>query len=158
MTEELILEKKADFSHLVPETLLFVCTGNTCRSPMAASLFNFLFPDRGQVAVSCGIAADMSPISENAVIALEKRGVESTPQNNYKAHISRTVTREQVSSADRIIGITSRHAMALISAFPEYAEKIEAMPFDISDPYGGSIEDYIKCLSDIEKALLEMFK
>lgn len=61
------------------------------------------------------------------------------------------ITPEMMKTASRVIGITSRHAMALITMFPEYAEKIEALD-DISDPYGGSLEIYKNCLADIEAA------
>lgn len=140
----------------LPEIVLFVCTGNTCRSPMAAALFNHLFTDRG-IAVSAGLAADGSPISANAVHALRQREIPSSGVNDYEKHVSRTVTPELMRSAGRVIGISARHAMALMSAFPEYAEKIGAMPVDIADPYGGSAEEYVRCLAEIEAAEKELF-
>ena len=62
--ESIALEEKKIFTPEVPDILLFVCTGNTCRSPMAAAMFNFLFPERNAFAVSAGLCADGSPISE----------------------------------------------------------------------------------------------
>jgi len=150
-----------------PRFVVFVCTGNTCRSPMAAALFNFLqkseflqkFEKSGdrRFAVSAGIAASGSPISQNAVLALEDRGVPSTSDNNYRSHVSRMITEELMASADAVIGISGSHAMALMGAFPQYTSKIFAMPRDISDPFGGDVEDYIRCLSDIEAGLREAF-
>ena len=49
--------------------------------------------------------------------------------------------------------MTNSHMMSLLFQFPAYASKLSIMPSDISDPYGGTSDDYIKCLSDIEKAL-----
>ena len=66
--ESIALEEKKIFTPEVPDILLFVCTGNTCRSPMAAAMFNFLFPERNAFAVSAGLCADGSPISENTAI------------------------------------------------------------------------------------------
>lgn len=78
-------------------------------------------------------------------------------ENNYTDHVSRTVTPEMIATASQVIGISSRHAMALICAFPGQAEKISAMPEDIADPFGGTVDDYVRCLADIEKSLRAMF-
>ena len=139
----------------VPEVYLFVCTGNTCRSPMAAALFNALYPSLG-VAVSAGFSSGGSSISRNAVAALEARGISSVGRNDYKSHVSRRVTEAMVAGAKLVIGISSWHAMALISGFPQYAEKIVSLG-DISDPYGGDEEVYRACLADIEAAEMETF-
>ncbi len=132
---------------------LFVCTGNTCRSPMAAALFNHMFSDENLSADSCGIMAFGEPISENAASVLAEKGVLPTPHNNYPGHVSKNVTEELVADSDVVIGLTSRHAVALISYFPAYASKITVMPKEIFDPYGGNLDDYRKCLEDIEEAL-----
>ena len=144
------------FENAVPDVYLFVCTGNTCRSPMAAALFNAFWARRGH-AVSAGIAASCSPISENARLALEARGVKASPGNDYPAHVSRQVSEGTIRSAARVYAISRGHQAALIAAFPEYAEKIFALPRDVSDPFGGDLETYKSCLSDIEAALTEEF-
>ncbi len=143
---------------LKKETILFVCTGNTCRSPMCAALFNDRYAGLTRHAVSAGLMADGSPISENAVRALENAGVQSRkPDNDYKTHVSRTVTPEMMEKADIVVGVTSSHAMQLMLRFPAYASKITVMPTEISDPFGGNLARYETCLADIDRALRTAF-
>ena len=137
--------------------ILFVCTGNTCRSPMAAALFNHIYMDDERYALSAGLAADGSPISEHACEVLMERGVLPTKENDYPNHVSRPADGALAASADMIIGLTASHATALMLRYPEFATKIYALPADIPDPYGGSIDDYRRCLEKIEKALSEVF-
>ena len=125
--------------------ILFVCTGNTCRSPMAQAVFNYEAKKLNidAVAFSAGLCADGSTISENALTALSE--IKVCDFN----HTSKTVTESDISDADYVIGITSGHTANLISSFPEYCAKIYAFPTDISDPYGGNLEVYRNALAEI---------
>lgn len=174
MTETLVtqLEKK-DGAQTGERVICFVCTGNTCRSPMAAAVFNdmSLAPEictacdfekllsaKNIRAVSAGLAAFGEPISENAVTALREAGVASTPRNDYASHVSSGIDLETVRSAELIVGISSSHAMRLMAAFPRYASKITCMPKDIPDPWGGSLEDYKQCLKMITEGVREIYE
>lgn len=137
--------------------ILFVCTGNTCRSPMAAALYNALFAGDGSRAFSAGLAADGSGISRNAAMALRNAGIPATPDNNYLSHVSHTVTEADLEKADLVVGITGRHATSLLLAAPAYASRITALPVDIADPYGGDEAVYEACLTQIRTALMQMF-
>ncbi len=130
---------------------LFVCSGNTCRSPMAAALFNYYYGSSSRAAISAGLYADASPMSQNAAIALELSGI--TPPD----HISKTVDADMLKEAVQVIGITAAHADSLIWAYPQFASKITKMPTDIADPYGGDLAAYQACLEKIKEALLDMF-
>lgn len=121
---------------------------------MCAALFNDRFAGLTRHAVSAGLMTDGSPISVNAVLALEKADVPSRkPDNDYKSHISRNVTEEMVKNAAVVVGVTASHAMQLMLRFPAYASKITVMPVEISDPFGGNAARYEACLADIDRAL-----
>lgn len=156
-----VLEPEALFANIehkeAGKRILFVCTGNTCRSPMAAALYNARFSGDGSRAFSAGLATDGSGISRNAVLALERAGIIPAPDNDYPTHVSHTVTEADLEKADLVIGITGRHAMQLMFAAPEYASRITSMSVDIADPYGGDEQVYAECLQQIEEALREMF-
>ena len=138
--------------------ICFVCTGNTCRSPMAAALYNHLFKDKKSFAVSLGLyAAKGQPISENAVIALSDYGIPSTPGNRYERHLSDIATEDKLGDCDKIIGISDSHTLELLGRFPRLAGRIMSMPRSIPDPYGGDLDRYKACLYDIEKGIKELF-
>lgn len=129
---------------------LFVCTGNTCRSPMAMAMFNHKYSHIAH-ALSCGVTASgRTPIAKEAAEVLKGRGV---APDEYAGHISRPASRELLESADRIIGMTGDHANYLMMHHPDLAGKIYAMPKDIFDPYGCDIATYERCLGDIEAGL-----
>ena len=139
-------------------TVLFVCTGNTCRSPMAAALFNHKYAAMGARAFSAGLfAAAGAPITQHAADALAAAGVTPSDTNQYLAHRAHTVTREDMERADRVIGITASHALELTLRFPDCAAKIESMPMDIADPFGGDAAIYRACLAEIGYSLALLF-
>ena len=142
-----------------PRRVLFVCTGNTCRSPMAAALLAHTARQKGRhgslVAASAGLfAADGALISQNAATVLAEAGV---PSMLFEGHAARTVTDEMMANADVVIGITGRHAMELMLRFPLHAAKIEALPIDIADPFGGDTDEYRACLSMLSYAIAMRF-
>ena len=160
--------EKFDFSKLLdqpikdgngdtPTRVLFICSGNTCRSPMAAAVLNHLGKGK-YVAFSAGISAfNGDSISQEAVTALENAGIPCTDNNNYKAHSSRPISEELLKSCDRAVAISSRHLFALLRAFPDHAEKLTVMSKDISDPYMLGQAEYDSCLAEITECIKDMF-
>lgn len=102
------------------ERILFVCTGNTCRSPMAEGLFRKMAEREG---LSCevrsaGVSAwDGSPISQHSGHILQARGV-------FDRLSSNAVTDENVLWADLILTMTSGHKEAVIRRYPEAVDKV----------------------------------
>ena len=161
------IEKKAvQGSDGEPRRVLFVCTGNTCRSPMAAALYNDMQRPRefctaceecaaeesltptNAVALSAGLyVSEGAPISEEAVTVLREACVMPVPGNDYTAHRAQPVTQALMESVDEVIAISSAHAMELMMRFPEQADKIHTLPMDVPDPYGRGLAAYRDCLS-----------
>lgn len=165
-------EKKADAYDARPIKVCFVCTGNTCRSPMAEAVTNKLgkVPEfcsacppemlmkREVRATSAGLSViEGMPISQNAVRALQNDGIRPTPDNDYINHTARLIDETDFLFSDIVVGISSSHTLELMGRFPQYASKITCMPEDISDPFGGDLSDYAACLEKIKACVVKMF-
>jgi len=144
------------------KTVLFVCTGNICRSPMAEGLFRHATRGRTDCRVlSAGVGAlEGQPPSSHAVRALKELGVDIAPLR------SRMLTSELVDGADYIFGMTHSHVDSINLLFPQAAEKtfllrefdetLDEYEKDISDPIGGSYETYAYCRDQIEQGIFAM--
>ncbi len=166
--------------------VLFVCTGNTCRSPMAAALFTQILrqqgkdPGRFQV-VSAGInALDNMPASAEAVEVMRRAGID------LSGHRAQRLTKELVTAADLVVTMTRRHKEAVLAMAPEAGKKVFTLrelawkspaarqgingdapggeaagenqreQGDIADPFGGDIETYETCAREIKECLQAM--
>ncbi len=144
--------------------LLIVCTGNTCRSPMAQSLAQLRLAnrlgcpldsleDRGVMVLSAGLAAfPGSSASPEAVQVIQERGMDLT------RHESRSLTDSLVLFADLILTMTQGHRNAIIDHWPEAAAKTALLCRDgqsVSDPIGGTVADYAACAQQIDQHLAE---
>src|SRR6266567_1693895 len=146
------------------KTILFVCTGNICRSPMAEGLFRQAVKGRNDFRVlSAGVGAvEGAPPSEYAVRALRELGIDISTQR------SRMLTSEVVQKADYIFGMTHSHVDAVTLLYPQAAEKtfllrefdetLDNYEADIGDPIGGSYEVYVSCRDQIEQGIAAMLK
>ncbi len=138
--------------------ILFVCTGNVCRSPMAAALFNakarHLGENQAYVARSAGTwALENQPASGHAITVMAQRGIDLT------AHRGQIITRKLIEQAAVVIVMTGSHRDALTSEFPAARGKLHLMSelmdrtFDIADPYGGTLAEYQDCAASLEKMI-----
>ena len=136
--------------------ILFVCTGNTCRSPMAQALAADMYGE--WEFHSAGVAAYPSPASVHAVAVMAERGL------CLAAHASQPVTDELLQSVDLVLALADNHKASLLRDFPSLCDKLYTLgeytgsDASVADPFGGSLEDYRSCAEQIYGLLAELRK
>lgn len=125
------------------KNVLFVCTGNTCRSPMAEGLFRLAVQGRSDFKTSsAGVAASRgAPCNPETAALLKKRGAE------LKDFSSRMVSDELLAAATHVFAMTRSHLQTLKARFPKHSDKFylvcefvdipnEGIGTDVPDPIG----------------------
>ena len=134
--------------------ILFVCTGNTCRSPMTEAIFNRIVSDRG----ISGFTADSRGISVYASDAVNPKAVNALETVGISGfeHVSQKISAEDVKNADLILAMTQMQKEMLITYYKDEKYKIFTImeyiynkKTDVDDPYGKSQVVYNICVKDL---------
>lgn len=134
--------------------IMFVCTGNTCRSAMAAALLETKIKETGKKVevFSCGIYAyDGDPATDESIEAIEEYGVD------LKKHRATSIRKSEIQKMDLVLCATNEHKKVVVALYPELIKKIYTMKeyvgyedsLDLADPWGYTMHTYRKCAQEI---------
>ena len=144
--------------------IVLICTGNTCRSPMAEMLCKMRvaeklgckigeIEDRGVIVTSAGIAAGSGGrAAAEALQVMEENGLD------LSEHVTQPLSDRLVRHADLLLTMTNQHRQAIVGHWANAADRTQVLcpdGTDVSDPIGGPQELYRRCAEQIDKALAE---
>ena len=133
------------------QKLIFVCTGNTCRSPMAEAIYKSLDKVSDRKVISRGLVVLFSePINPKAEIVLNKHELDSGN------HVSRGLKASDIDEDTLILVMTESLKKKVMDAFPEAGEVFTIKEFageigDVMDPYGGTLVEYEECYVELAR-------
>jgi len=140
-----------------PQHILFVCTGNTCRSPMAEGIFQERFQKFSKYKVSsAGLHANpKSPASQQTLQILDKRGVDFSDFRSQQLDV------ELVNEADYIFCMAQHHKDSILLSVPDSKIKVyllselidKSLSRDIFDPYGMDMKAYEEVETQLDEAI-----
>lgn len=144
--------------------IMFVCTGNICRSAMAEYLAKQKIKEMGkEIAMeSCGTQAYTGEeATQNTIMVLQKRGISEAKKHHATNHQD-----ADIKGSDLILCATQTHKRKMQSLYPEKKDVIKTMKeyayetqdLNIADPWGYSLETYENCCIEIEKCVTEIIK
>lgn len=155
----------ADIRQTIGKRILFLCSGNTCRSPMAEGLAKAAIAKKYSIPIqnlqdfgfqirSAGIAAsDGGFPSPQGVSAMAERNID------ISTHRSRPLRRNMISEADAVYAMSDTHLLLAFSLDPASRDKIrllDSQESEIPDPFAGTIEDYRECRDRIDRCIQEI--
>lgn len=138
--------------------IYLICTGNTCRSPMAEAILRSRMIDNLAVRSAGVHAQDGGAISSNAKTLIEEASMPYTP-------VSRAVSGEDLAWADLVLTMTAGHKEILLHFYPEVEQKTFTLKdyvqpdstSDVHDPFGGNLDTYRQTFDELSQ-IMDMFE
>lgn len=143
--------------------ILFVCTGNTCRSPMAEALFKKMIKENSEWMRELSVSsAGIYAYENDPASSLAREVMREEYALDLSKHRARLLMDEDILQAYLVLTMTEHHRDMVLDIYPEGADKVytlkdfaemdDGQP-DIADPYGGDYEAYQACAAEIESVL-----
>lgn len=141
--------------------MLFVCSGNTCRSPLAEAILAKLAAEQGKPgveAISAGVnAAPGEPVSRGAQIIAAEHGLDLSRKTSQR------LSADLVDRADLVLVMEPRHRTDVLNLVPSADERVHVLTTlapgrglaGIRDPFGGSIEEYTRCFDELRDVITD---
>lgn len=146
------------------KTVLLVCYGNICRSPMAEGFLNRMLDENDKTdevkVISAGLHAFGGSPTGEAIEVMRAKGI------NISGYRSKQLTKELIEEADLILTMKKEYKDQIISRHPEFKHKVftlkefagETEDLDIADPYGEGMKAYETCAEEIKQILTNAFE
>lgn len=142
--------------------VMFVCTGNTCRSPMAEAIYNHIAAQRGLSDTHQAFSTGIYPVPGDPIAAGAVQAVKSLCGLDLRGHASRLLEARDLKEAWLVLAMTRHHVESIRDSFPGLEDRVftlkefagyDVRDQDISDPFGTSDESYKACALEIFEAM-----
>lgn len=151
--------------------ILFICTGNTCRSSMAEGIFNHAISQKKESSQFKAFSAGLSALDGDGANRQAIKVLKDKWNIDISCHNARRISEQDVEDSYIVLTMTREHKNAVIYMFPQAKNKIFTLKefvsdnkidvssseynfaLDISDPYGMSEQIYARCANEIREAI-----